>query len=204
MRWRHRFLLVAEAIYKTPQLLDFEGQSWRVDMYSSQRMEGPGRPSRLVAAALYRSRFRQMLEPIVSSLLRSHMTVPAVCQAAHALPSATVFCSRRAEHRAGLKAAPGVQGGWLLQTAAASSVGRQVIQIAKSQGVKTINVVRSGNATQHQELRDLGCPPHSPTFQRMCISFPETQIAQSMVQLCNWIGLELETERNQDIMELVM
>mmetsp|Transcript_1051 Transcript_1051/g.3213 ORF Transcript_1051/g.3213 Transcript_1051/m.3213 type:complete len:338 (+) Transcript_1051:236-1249(+) len=48
------------------------------------------------------------------------------------------------------------QGGWLLQAAAASSVGRQVILLAKSWGIKTINVVRSDNPEQHQELKHLG------------------------------------------------
>ncbi len=44
-----------------------------------------------------------------------------------------------------------------MQTAANSSLGRQVIGIAKRFGIKTINVVRK---SQHvKELKDLGCAP---------------------------------------------
>jgi NADPH:quinone reductase-like Zn-dependent oxidoreductase len=46
------------------------------------------------------------------------------------------------------------KGEWLLQTAAASGLGRQVIQYAKSRGIKTINVVRRGS--QKAELEALG------------------------------------------------
>ncbi len=45
-------------------------------------------------------------------------------------------------------------GDWLLQTAAGSTVGRIVIQLAKQQGFKTINFVR--RREQVQELLDLG------------------------------------------------
>ncbi len=45
-------------------------------------------------------------------------------------------------------------GDWLLQTAAGSTVGRIVLQIAKQRGFKTINFVR--RREQVQELRDLG------------------------------------------------
>ena len=47
------------------------------------------------------------------------------------------------------------QGKYLLQGAAASVLGRQLVQYAKHVGVKTINVVRR---SEHiQELKDLGC-----------------------------------------------
>jgi len=46
------------------------------------------------------------------------------------------------------------KGEWLLQTAAASGLGRQLIQYAKSQGIRTINVVR--RASQFEELKALG------------------------------------------------
>lgn len=46
------------------------------------------------------------------------------------------------------------KGGWLLQTAAGSVLGRIVIALAKRRGVKTINVVR--RSEQKQELLDLG------------------------------------------------
>lgn len=45
-------------------------------------------------------------------------------------------------------------GEWLLQTAASSVLGRQVIQLAKHYGIKTINIVRRSDAVQ--ELKDLG------------------------------------------------
>jgi NADPH:quinone reductase-like Zn-dependent oxidoreductase len=46
------------------------------------------------------------------------------------------------------------KGEYVLQTAAGSVLGRQVIQLAKHWGIKTINVVR--RAEQKQELLDLG------------------------------------------------
>lgn len=46
------------------------------------------------------------------------------------------------------------EGQWLLQTAAGSVVGRIAIAIAKSKGIRTINVVR--RAAQKQELLDAG------------------------------------------------
>lgn len=45
-------------------------------------------------------------------------------------------------------------GEWLLQTAAGSTLGRVVLQIAKQRGFKTINVVRRGE--QGEELKALG------------------------------------------------
>lgn len=45
-------------------------------------------------------------------------------------------------------------GEWLLQTAAASVLGRQVIQLAKHRGIKTINVVRREQVAD--ELKALG------------------------------------------------
>ena len=45
-------------------------------------------------------------------------------------------------------------GDWLLQTAAGSTLGRLVIQLARLRGVKTINIVRRQEQTQ--ELLDLG------------------------------------------------
>jgi NADPH2:quinone reductase len=45
-------------------------------------------------------------------------------------------------------------GDWLLQTAAASTLGRLVIQLAKQRGIRTINVVR--RRAQRQALLELG------------------------------------------------
>jgi hypothetical protein len=49
------------------------------------------------------------------------------------------------------------QGEWLLQNAAGSVLGRQVIELAKARGVKTINVVR--RKEQFDELKEIGCVP---------------------------------------------
>ena len=46
------------------------------------------------------------------------------------------------------------QGGHLLQSAAGSVLGRQLIALAKLRGVRTINLVR--RQEQVQELLDLG------------------------------------------------
>lgn len=46
------------------------------------------------------------------------------------------------------------KGEFLLQTAAGSALGRQIIQVGKSYGIKTISVVR--RSEQKQELLDLG------------------------------------------------
>ena len=46
------------------------------------------------------------------------------------------------------------KGEWLLQSAAGSVLGRQVIQMAKHYGIKTVNVVR--REEQKQELLDIG------------------------------------------------
>lgn len=46
------------------------------------------------------------------------------------------------------------QGEYLLQGAAGSTLGRQLIAMAKHRGVKTINVVR--RREQAQELLDIG------------------------------------------------
>lgn len=46
------------------------------------------------------------------------------------------------------------QGDWLLQTAAASALGRMIIRLGQAQGFHTINVVR--RSEQVGELRDLG------------------------------------------------
>lgn len=46
------------------------------------------------------------------------------------------------------------QGEWLLQTAAGSVLGRQMIQLAKQRGIRTINVVR--RSEQAEELKSLG------------------------------------------------
>ncbi|MGD9571559.1 MAG: zinc-dependent alcohol dehydrogenase family protein [Thermoleophilia bacterium] len=45
-------------------------------------------------------------------------------------------------------------GDWLLQSAAGSTLGRIVLQLARARGLRTINVVR--RAEQAEELRDLG------------------------------------------------
>ena len=46
------------------------------------------------------------------------------------------------------------QGKYVLQSAANSVLGRQFIQLAKSKGVRTINIVRRHD--HDQELKDLG------------------------------------------------
>ena len=46
------------------------------------------------------------------------------------------------------------RGEWLLQSAAGSVLGRQVIQMAKHFGIRTINVVR--REAQKEELLQLG------------------------------------------------
>ena len=46
------------------------------------------------------------------------------------------------------------KGEYLLQTAANSALGRQVIALAKDRGIKTINVVRK--AAQEMDLKALG------------------------------------------------
>jgi len=46
------------------------------------------------------------------------------------------------------------QGGYLLQGAAGSTLGKMLIQYAKTKGIKTINIVR--RQEQVQELKDLG------------------------------------------------
>ena len=52
-------------------------------------------------------------------------------------------------------------GEWLLQTAAGSTLGRVVLQIAKQRGFKTINVVR--RREQAEELKALGATKSSAT-----------------------------------------
>ncbi len=46
------------------------------------------------------------------------------------------------------------KGEWLLQTAAGSELGKMIIRLARSDGIKTLNVVRRSEAKQ--ELRGLG------------------------------------------------
>ena len=58
------------------------------------------------------------------------------------------------------------EGGWLLQTAAGSVLGRILIAIAKKQGIKTINVIR--RSEQKQELLDLGWGLVLPPFKSIC------------------------------------
>ena len=55
---------------------------------------------------------------------------------------------------------PPSQGNWLLHGAAASSLGRMLIPLAKREGVKTINIVRRNEHVQ--ELTALGCAPLKP------------------------------------------
>ncbi len=50
-----------------------------------------------------------------------------------------------------------LQGEYLLQGAAGSTLGKMLIQYCKTKGIKTINVVR--RQAQVQELEDLGCRP---------------------------------------------
>ena len=47
------------------------------------------------------------------------------------------------------------KGQWLLQTAAHSNIGRQIIQIARDYGIRTINIVR--RSEQKEKLLQLGC-----------------------------------------------
>lgn len=49
------------------------------------------------------------------------------------------------------------KGEWLLQTAAGSTLGRQLIVLAQQRGVRTINIVR--RKAQVQELLDIGARP---------------------------------------------
>lgn len=46
------------------------------------------------------------------------------------------------------------EGGWLMQAAASSVLGRQVIALCKHKGIKTINIVRRDSAKQ--EILDAG------------------------------------------------
>ncbi|NJK91371.1 MAG: zinc-dependent alcohol dehydrogenase family protein [Blastochloris sp.] len=64
-------------------------------------------------------------------------------------------------------------GEWVIQNAANSAVGRSVIQIAKAQGWKSINLVRRPEVIQ--ELRDLGAdavlldePDSLPAIKELC------------------------------------
>jgi NADPH:quinone reductase-like Zn-dependent oxidoreductase len=49
-------------------------------------------------------------------------------------------------------------GAWVIQTAAASTLGRMFIGLAKQRGVRTVNVIRSRSGREHQvqELTQLG------------------------------------------------
>ena len=49
------------------------------------------------------------------------------------------------------------KGEYLLQTAAGSTLGRQLIVLAQQRGVRTINIVR--RKAQVQELLDIGARP---------------------------------------------
>lgn len=46
------------------------------------------------------------------------------------------------------------RGQWLLQSAASSTIGKLLVQMARHKGIKVISVVRSPHA--EKELRDLG------------------------------------------------
>lgn len=46
------------------------------------------------------------------------------------------------------------KGQWLLQTAANSTIGRQLIQIARDYGIRTINIIRQ--SAHKAELEQLG------------------------------------------------
>ena len=46
------------------------------------------------------------------------------------------------------------KGSWLLQTAAGSALGRMIVRLAKSQGIRTINLIR--RADSKAELQQLG------------------------------------------------
>ena len=53
-----------------------------------------------------------------------------------------------------------LQGEYLLQGAAGSTLGKMLIQYCRTKGIKTINIVR--RQAQVQELKDLGSPPPPP------------------------------------------
>ncbi len=56
------------------------------------------------------------------------------------------------------------KGGWLIQAAASSVLGRQVIALCKHQGIKTINIVRRDSAKQ--EILDAGYVRTALRFRR--------------------------------------
>lgn len=70
-------------------------------------------------------------------------------------------------------------GEWLLQTAAGSTLGRVVLQIAKQRGFKTINVVR--RREQAEELKTLGADA--------CICTDEEEIPERVKEITGKEGL---------------
>lgn len=70
-------------------------------------------------------------------------------------------------------------GEWLLQTAAGSTLGRVVLQIAKQRGFKTINVVR--RRAQGEELKSLGADA--------CICTDEEKIDERVREITGREGL---------------
>lgn len=89
-------------------------------------------------------------EQVISPADRA-ITVPAAVSdedAAQALINPmTAWAMTMVEHQLG-------RGDWLVQSAAGSTVGRFVLQIAKAQGFRTINLVR--REEQVAEIRELG------------------------------------------------
>lgn len=89
-------------------------------------------------------------EQVISPAARA-IPVPAAISddaAAQALVNPmTAWAMTMSEHQLG-------QGDWLVQSAAGSTVGRFVLQIAKVQGFRTINLVR--REEQVAEIRELG------------------------------------------------
>jgi NADPH:quinone reductase-like Zn-dependent oxidoreductase len=70
-------------------------------------------------------------------------------------------------------------GEWLLQTAAGSTLGRVVLQIARRRGFKTINVVR--RREQAEELKTLGADA--------CICTDEEDIPERVREITGKEGL---------------
>ncbi|HVF57751.1 MAG TPA: zinc-dependent alcohol dehydrogenase family protein [Pyrinomonadaceae bacterium] len=70
-------------------------------------------------------------------------------------------------------------GEWLLQTAAGSTLGRVVLQIARMRGFKTINVVR--RREQVEELKTLGADE--------CISTDDEDIAERVREITGGAGI---------------
>jgi NADPH:quinone reductase-like Zn-dependent oxidoreductase len=73
------------------------------------------------------------------------------------------------------------EGDWLLQTAAGSTLGRIILQIAKLRGIKTVNFVR--RPEQVQELLDLGADAV------ICTEEPESHPVEDVMKLTRGQGV---------------